>query len=119
MIPDTLIRILEKLIVKQDRNVITWPGEQLELISQLANLTKPLIVVQMGTQVDSSSLVSNPGVNGLLWAGYPGQDGGTAIINIITRKTAPAGRLPVTQYPVSVNAPNLLHDLTIQGGLRQ
>lgn len=68
----------------------------------------------MGTQVDSSSLVSNPGVNGLLWAGYPGQDGGTAIINIITGKTAPAGRLPVTQYPVS-KPYNLLHRLTIKG----
>ena len=73
----------------------------------------------MGTQVDSSSLVSNPGVNGLLWAGYPGQDGGIAIINIITGKTAPAGRLPVTQYPVSANAPKHLHNLTIQGGVCQ
>ena len=73
----------------------------------------------MGTQIDSSSLVSSPGVNGLLWAGYPGQDGGTAIINIITGQTAPAGRLPVTQYPVSANAPKPLNDLTIQGGLRQ
>jgi beta-D-xylosidase 4 len=86
----------------QDRYNITWPGNQLDLITQLANLSKPLIVVQMGTQVDSSSLVSNAGVNGLVWAGYPGQDGGTAIVNILTGKTAPAGRLPVTQYPVSV-----------------
>lgn len=51
--------------------------------------------------VDSSSLVFNTGVNALVWAGYPGQSGGTAIINILTGKTAPAGRLPVTQYPVS------------------
>jgi beta-D-xylosidase 4 len=55
----------------------------------------------MGTQVDSASLVSNPGVNSLVWAGYGGQDGGTAVLNILTGKTAPAGRLPVTQYPVS------------------
>ena len=30
---------------------------------------------------------------------YPGQDGGTALINILIGKEAPAGRLPVTQYP--------------------
>ncbi|RDL41531.1 uncharacterized protein BP5553_01510 [Venustampulla echinocandica] len=82
-----------------DRNDILWPGNQLNLISQLSNLTKPMIVVQMGTQVDSSSIVSNPGVGALVWAGYPGQDGGTAIMNILTGKVAPAGRLPVTQYP--------------------
>jgi beta-D-xylosidase 4 len=56
----------------------------------------------MGTQVDSSFLKSNPGVNSLLWGGYPGQDGGTAIIKILTGKISPAGRLPVTQYPVSI-----------------
>lgn len=55
----------------------------------------------MGDQVDSAPLVSDSGVSSLLWAGYPGQDGGTAIMNILTGKTAPAGRLPVTQYPVS------------------
>jgi len=82
-----------------DRDSIEWPATQLDLIGELANLSKPLVVVQMGTQVDSSSLVSNPGVNSLVWAGYPGQDGGTAIISILTGKTAPAGRLPVTQYP--------------------
>ncbi|PMD13033.1 glycoside hydrolase family 3 protein [Hyaloscypha hepaticicola] len=82
-----------------DRDNITWPSTQLSLINQLSELSKPLIVVQMGTQVDSAPLVSNEGVNSLVWAGYPGQDGGTAILNILTGKTSPAGRLPVTQYP--------------------
>lgn len=68
------------------------------MIFELSKISKPLIVVQLGTQVDSSSLISNPNVNSLLWAGYPGQDGGVAIFNILTGKTAPAGRLPVTQY---------------------
>lgn len=53
----------------------------------------------MGTMVDSASLKSNNGVGALVWGGYPGQDGGVAIMNILTGKTAPAGRLPVTQYP--------------------
>lgn len=38
-------------------------------------------------------------VHALLWAGYPGQSGGTALASIIAGKTAPAGRLPITQYP--------------------
>jgi beta-D-xylosidase 4 len=54
----------------------------------------------MGTMVDNAALVSNSDVNSLLWAGYPGQDGGVAIMNVLTGKTSPAGRLPVTQYPV-------------------
>ncbi|KAF4636637.1 hypothetical protein G7Y89_g1445 [Cudoniella acicularis] len=86
---------------EKDRNEISWPGNQLDLINQLSNLNKKFIVVQMGTQVDSSSLVSNAAVNALVWAGYPGQDGGTAVVNILKGKVAPAGRLPVTQYPAS------------------
>ena len=83
-----------------DRMNITWPGNQLELIDQLSQLGKPLIVLQMGGgQVDSSSLKSNKNVSSLIWGGYPGQSGGTALLDIITGKRAPAGRLVTTQYP--------------------
>ncbi|KAI0191936.1 glycoside hydrolase superfamily [Astrocystis sublimbata] len=85
----------------RDREQITWTGAQLSLIQQLATATgdKPFVVVQMGTMVDSSALVSEKNVNALLWAGYPGQDGGNAVVSVLTGATAPAGRLPVTQYP--------------------
>ncbi|KAI0476416.1 glycoside hydrolase superfamily [Xylariaceae sp. FL0804] len=89
-----------------DRTQITWPGVQLDLIQQLATATaaagggkKPFAVVQMGTMVDSSALVASDDVPALLWAGYPGQDGGAAVVSVLTGDTAPAGRLPVTQYP--------------------
>ncbi|OGE47696.1 hypothetical protein PENARI_c038G01420 [Penicillium arizonense] len=83
-----------------DRMNITWPGNQLDLIKQLSQLGKPLIVLQMGGgQVDSSSLEANKNVNALVWGGYPGQSGGLALLDIITGKRAPAGRLTVTQYP--------------------
>lgn len=52
-----------------------------------------------GGQLDDSSLLSNPHVNSLLWAGYPGQAGGAALADILDGTWAVAGRLPVTQYP--------------------
>ena len=49
----------------KDREQISWPGAQLSLIQQLGAATgdKPFIVVQMGTMVDSSALVSDKKVN--------------------------------------------------------
>ncbi|KAK8061341.1 hypothetical protein PG994_007707 [Apiospora phragmitis] len=88
----------------RDRNAIAWPGQQLALIDRLAAAKgeKPLVVVQLGTMIDSSSLVSGNGtVDALVWAGYPGQSGGQAVVDILLGTTAPAGRLPVTQYPAS------------------
>ena len=84
----------------RDRTDIAWTGAQLDIIGELAQSGKPMVVVQMGGgQIDSSPIKNNPNISALLWGGYPGQDGGTAIMNVLTGKTAPAGRLPITQYP--------------------
>lgn len=85
----------------QDRTSISWPSGQLSMIQRLAQLGKPVIVVRMGTHVDDTPLLTIPNVKAILWAGYPGQDGGTAVMNLITGKASPAGRLPVTVYPSS------------------
>ncbi|PMD42097.1 glycoside hydrolase family 3 protein [Hyaloscypha variabilis F] len=83
-----------------DRTNITWPENQLDLISQLAALKKPLVVVQFGGgQLDDASLLSNPGVGAIVWAGYPGQSGGDAVRDILDGTRSVAGRLPITQYP--------------------
>jgi beta-D-xylosidase 4 len=83
-----------------DRTTLAWTGAQLDVITQLADTGKPVIVVSMGGgQIDSSPIANNPNISALLWAGYPGQDGGSAIVDILTGKAAPAGRLPQTQYP--------------------
>lgn len=83
-----------------DRVSIAWTGAQLDVIEQLASYGIPMVVLQMGGgQLDSSPIVSNPNISALLWGGYPGQDGGVALLDTITGKNAPAGRLPVTQYP--------------------
>ncbi|KAL0576685.1 hypothetical protein V5O48_005284 [Marasmius crinis-equi] len=99
----------------RDRSEITWPGNQLDLISQLASVGKPLIVLQMGGgQVDSSSLKSNDKVNALIWGGYPGQSGGAALVDIITGKQSPAGRLPITQYSATYASQVPMTDMTLR-----
>ncbi|KAI1080205.1 glycoside hydrolase family 3 protein [Whalleya microplaca] len=102
----------------RDREQITWPGQQIPLIKQLAAAkgTKPFVVVQMGTMVDSSELVAEDGVDSLLWAGYPGQDGGAAVVSILLGEIAPAGRLPVTQYPGDYVNQVPMTDMNLQSG---
>jgi beta-D-xylosidase 4 len=85
-----------------DRQSIAWPGNQLDLIEELSQVGKPLVVLQMGGgQVDSSSIKLNNNVGSLIWGGYPGQSGGAALIDILTGARAPAGRLVTTQYPAA------------------
>jgi beta-D-xylosidase 4 len=84
-----------------DRMTIGWPEAQLKLIDTLCGLGKPCVVVQMGNQLDDSPLLHNSNVSAVVWAGYPGQAGGTAVFNILYGKSAPAGRLPITQYPAT------------------
>jgi len=55
-----------------DRSTIEWPGNQLDLIAQLSQLGKPLVVIQFGGgQVDDSALLSNSNVSAIVWGGYP------------------------------------------------
>ncbi|KAK4681134.1 hypothetical protein QC764_104810 [Podospora pseudoanserina] len=83
----------------RDRDSIAWPSAQLSLLTSLAQMGKPTIVARLGDQVDDTPLLSNPNISSILWVGYPGQSGGTALFNIITGVSSPAARLPVTVYP--------------------
>jgi beta-D-xylosidase 4 len=115
-----------------DRNTISWPGNQLDLMKNLASLGKPLVVVQFGGgQVDDTKILADDNVRNvtlgdltidkahaqvqaIIWAGYPGQSGGTAIFDIITGAAAPAGRLPVTQYPAEYTQRVRMTDMSLR-----
>lgn len=60
----------------RDRLNISWPGLQLELISKLEELGKPLVVVQLGGgQVDSSVLKESSRVSKFIyWRSRAGSD---------------------------------------------
>ncbi|KAJ7848281.1 glycoside hydrolase family 3 C-terminal domain-containing protein [Mycena olivaceomarginata] len=97
----------------KDRKTITWPGNQLDLIAELAELGKPLVVMQFGGgQVDDAALKNNSKVNVILWGGLSrpewrhGGDGHC--------KVSPAGRLPVTQYPANYVNEVPMTDMTLR-----
>ncbi|KAI0828925.1 glycoside hydrolase family 3 protein [Trametes gibbosa] len=98
-----------------DRLNVTWPGNQLDLIAELERVGKPLIVAQFGGgQLDDTALKNSRAVNAIIWGGYPGQSGGTALFDIITGKAAPAGRLPITQYPAKYAEQVPMTDMTLR-----
>lgn len=88
-----------------DRKDIAWPPNQLRLIHDLSNQRKQknqsgVVVVQFGGgQIDGKSLKEDDGIGALVWAGYPGQSGSLAVWDVLAGNSAPAGRLPITQYP--------------------
>ncbi|KAK0710505.1 glycoside hydrolase superfamily [Apiosordaria backusii] len=101
----------------KDRYDLNWPGAQLSLIKLLSELNKPLIVIQMGDQLDNTPLLSNPKINAILWANWPGQDGGTAVMQLVTGIKSPAGRLPVTQYPTNFTELVPMTDMGLRPGV--
>jgi len=84
-----------------DRTEISLPGVQWELVSAVEQASKgPVIIVFLqGGPIDISQARDDPNIMAIIWAGYPGQAGGTAIADVIFGNYNPGGRLPYTVYP--------------------
>ncbi len=77
-----------------DRTFVLPPGQD-ELIQELAAANKNIIVViTAGGAVDMNPWLDRVPV--VLQAWYPGQEGGTALAEIVFGAVNPSGRLPVT-----------------------
>ncbi len=87
----------------RDRGSIALPDIQLSLIQQLEKVVhSPLhVVIMSGSSIDLSYIRDSSQCASLIWAGYPGQSGGSAIASIVFGQYNPAGRLPITFYPAS------------------
>ena len=80
-----------------DRTDIALPSSQHALLRKLHDTGKPVVLVLMtGSSLGIEWAVQN--LPAILVAWYPGQQGGSAIADILFGKTNPAGRLPVTFY---------------------
>nr|GME11200.1 probable beta-D-xylosidase 5 [Ipomoea batatas] len=87
----------------RDRVDLLLPGYQTQLVNQVAADSKgPVILVVMsGGGVDISFAKNNPKIQAILWAGYPGEEGGRAIADIVFGNYNPGGKLPLTWHEAS------------------
>ncbi len=84
-----------------DRLDLNLPANQLEFLRALRTTAKKLVVVVMG-----GSPITMPEVHDLadavVFAWYPGEEGGRAVADVLFGDASPSGRLPVT-FPRSVD----------------
>jgi len=80
-----------------DRVSIDLPEIQIQLLKKLHALGKPIILVLMNGSALSVNW-ADENLPAILEAWYPGQEGGTAIADVLFGDYNPAGRLPVTFY---------------------
>ncbi|MEZ4771620.1 MAG: glycoside hydrolase family 3 C-terminal domain-containing protein [Bacteroidia bacterium] len=90
---------------KSDRTDIALPQNQINYLRKLRQAgDKPIVVVLTG-----GSAVAIPEVNeiadAVLYAWYPGEEGGNAVANLLFGETNPSGRLPVTFYASTSQLP--------------
>ncbi|KAJ6352855.1 hypothetical protein OIU76_001968 [Salix suchowensis] len=84
-----------------DRMDLVLPGKQPMLITSVAKAAKrPVVLVLLGgSPMDVTFAKNNRKIGSILWVGYPGQAGATALAQIIFGEHNPGGRLPMTWYP--------------------
>lgn len=81
-----------------DRNTLSLPENQLNLLARLGELSKKIIFVMFGgSPVDTSF---DSGVNALLNMYLPGEEGGESVYELLFGKASPSGKL-AESWPLS------------------
>ena len=79
----------------QDRAMLSLPGHQEELITQVAATGKPVVVLLVGgSAITMSNWIDKVSAIADVW--YPGEEGGHAVADVLFGDYTPSGRLPVT-----------------------
>jgi len=80
-----------------DRTSIDLPERQQRLLEAVAATNKPVVVVLLSGSALAVNWAADH-ANAILQAWYPGEEGGTALADVLFGDYNPAGRLPVTFY---------------------
>jgi beta-glucosidase len=88
---------------------VKLPGKQIDFIKLLAGVNSKVIVVLISGGICSVNDFVND-IEGLIYAFYPGQEGGNAIAQVLFGDYNPAGRLPVTMPKNDAQYSSLITD---------
>ena len=96
-----------------DRTNLELPAAQEKLLEEVVATGKPVIVVLMNGGALSVNKAQEK-ASAVLLAGYPGQQGGNAVADVLFGDYNPGGRLPVTYYK-SIDQLPAFDDYNMQG----
>jgi beta-glucosidase len=103
-----------------DRQSLDLLGKQLELLKAVVATGKPVVLVFIGGRPLNMNWPAD-NLNAILYAWYPGQEGGHAIADVLFGDYNPAGRLPISiprnvgQLPVYYNDRNQQKHAYVEG----
>lgn len=103
-----------------DRQSLDLLGKQLDLLKAVVATGKPVVLVFIGGRPLNMNWPSD-NVKAILYAWYPGQEGGHAIADVLFGDYNPAGRLPISiprnvgQLPVYYNDRNPQKHAYVEG----
>ena len=80
-----------------DRTHLNLPQTQQDLVKAIKAAGKPTILVLLNGSAVAVNW-ENENLDAIITAGYPGQEGGNAVADVLFGDYNPAGRLPVTYY---------------------
>lgn len=96
-----------------DRIDIGLPGSQNSLLKEIHELGKPIVLILTGGSA-LSFVQAKEMIPAILFAWYPGEEGGKAVADVIFGDYNPAGRLPVTFYKNTDDIPDI-RDYNMKG----
>lgn len=95
-------------IAAGDRETMELSAQEAALIREASALNaRTVVVLEGGSAITTASWDTT--VPALLWAGYPGAQGGHAIADIVFGAEAPSGRLPFSMPESEVDLPAFDH----------
>ncbi len=97
----------------RDSVSLDLPGEQIRLVREVAATGTPTVVVVISGRVHALTDVVDAAA-AVIWTAPPGEEGGSALADVLVGAADPSGRLPVS-FPRHVGQIPVHHDMRARG----